>query len=321
VSVPTKIGVLLALFACSSTALLVVSRAANAAGVTAKWYSQQINSGHAAVGGSVSVSSGSSGSSGEGSESAPGAESSGGPPSSGGPSPANPTIPSTSPRLANSHPSGPGSFWYTTVNGERCIYFPTSNGICFNVVAPATPAEAAPPANPAVLAAAAANRLPLGAGRIESSPSARVDGLTGADSWFWLSPAPPSTRTVSVATRGEHVTVTASARTVRWTFGDGSSLAGGAGVPYQPGSVPSDAILHSYETRCLPGDQGHDPNVLTSCGPDGYTVAATLEWGVSFTAHGPITSSGTLPTRSTAASLTYPVSEARAFLSSAGGGK
>jgi hypothetical protein len=302
--------------------VLVAPALAQAESVKAGWYSQQINSSHAAAGGSVNVSSRTSGSSSEGSESTPGSESSGGPASSErpSPSPANPTLPSTSPRLANPHPSGPGSFWYTTDAGERCIYFPTSNGVCFNVVAPAAP-EAAPPINPAVLAAAAASRMSLAAGHIESSPSAQVDGLTGADSWFWLSPAPPSTRMVSVAARGEHVTVTASASTVRWTFGDGSSLAGGAGVPYQPGSVPSDAILHSYETRCLPGDQGHDPNVLASCGPDGYIVAATLEWGVSFTAHGPITTSGTLPTRSTAASLTYPVSEARAFLSSAGGGK
>lgn len=316
-----RISVLRALFACLLAASLTVPQLATAESVTAKWYSQQINTGHAAVGGSVNVSSNSSGSSGEGSESTPSAESSGEVPSSGGPSPANPTLPSTSPRLANPHPEGPNSFWYTTSTGERCIYFPTSNGICFNIVTPAAPAEAAPPVNPAVLAAAAASRLPLGAGRIESSPSARVDGLTGADSWFWLSPAPASTRTVSVAARGEHVTVTATASTVRWTFGDGSSQAGGAGVPYQPGTVPSDAILHDYRTRCLPGDQGHDPNVLASCGTGGYTVTATLEWGVSFAAHGPITSSGTLSTRSTAASLTYPVSEARAFLSSAGGGK
>lgn len=301
--------------------VLVAPSLAQAASYAANWYSQQNGPSHAAIGGSVSVSSHSSGSSGEGSEPTPGSESSGGAPSSGGPSPANPTLPSTSPRLANPHPSGPNSFWYTTVNGERCIYEAASDGICFNVVTPAAPEEPAPPVNPAVLAAAAANRLSLGTGSIESSPSAHTDGLTGADSWFWLSPAPPSTQTVSAAERGEHVTVTATASTVRWTFGDGSSMAGGAGVPYQPGSVPSDAILHDYQTRCLPGDQGRDPYVLASCGPDGYTVTATVEWGVTFTAHGPVTRSGALPTRSTADSLTYPVSEDRAFLASAGGEK
>lgn len=210
-------------------------------------------------------------------------------------------------------------------NGESCQSLPVSAVPCYGVVAAGpeeTPkGEAAPPVNPAVLAAGAASRLSFGAGRVEASPSAHVDGLTGANSWFWLSPAPPSTQTVSAAARGEHVTVTASASTVRWTFGDGSSLAGGAGVPYTSGSVPSDAILHDYRTRCLPGDQGHDPYVLASCGPDGYTVTATVEWGVSFSAHGRVTSSGSLPTRSTASSLTYPVSEARAFLSAAGGEK
>jgi hypothetical protein len=301
--------------------LVAVPTLAQAESVKAGWYSQQINSGHAAVGGSVSVSSRSAGSSGESSEATPSSESSGEAPRAPGvgvPLAGIPTLPSTSPRLANPHPSGPNSFWYATTNGERCIYEAASDGICFNVVTPAA-AETQPPVNPAVLAVAAANRLSLGAGHIEANPSQHADGLTGAASWFWLAPAPPSTQTVSVSERGEHVTVTASASTVRWTFGDGSSLTGGAGVPYQPGTVPSDAILHDYQTRCLPGDQGRDPNVLASCGSDGYTVAATLEWGVSFTAHGPVTRGGSLPTRSTAASLTYPVSEARAFLSSAGG--
>jgi hypothetical protein len=279
--------------------------------------SQQRGPSRASVGASVEVSSRSPGNGGA-SSSAPvaGSEASSGPAP-----PAMPTLPSNSPKLTNPRPYGPNSFWYPTVEGQRCAYVPASNGICFNIVQAEEPAAAPPPVNPAALAEAAANRVALAPGRIQASPSTHTAGLTGTPSWFWLSPAPPSTRTVSVAARGEHVTVTASASTVRWAFGDGSSLAGGAGVPYQPGSVPSDAILHSYETRCLAGDQGHDPNVLASCGPEGYTVAATVEWGVSFIAHGPITSSGTLATRSTATSLTYPVSEARAFLSSAGGGK
>lgn len=285
------------------------------------WYSQQQGPQHAAVGGSVSVSSHSTGSSGTGSEPAPGSESSGGAPSSGQSAPAVPTLPSNSPKLANPHPYGAGSFWYPTVEGQRCAYVPASDGACFNIVQAEEPAAEAPPVNPVALAEAAASRASLSPGRVQASPSTRTAGLTGTPSWFWLEPAPPSTRTVSVAARGEHVTVTATESAVRWTFGDGSSVTGGAGVPYQSGAAPSDAILHDYTTRCLPGDQGHDPNVLASCGAGGYTVTATLEWGVSFTAHGPVTRTGSLPTRSTASSLTYPVSESRAFLSSAGGEK
>lgn len=309
-----RIGVALALVL--SLALLVPLSAV-AASYQILPVSQQRGPSHASVGASVEVSSRSPGHGGAPSPT-PVADSEA---PSGPAPPAMPTLPSNSPKLANPRPYGPNSFWYPTVEGQRCAYVPASNGICFNIVQAEEPATAPPPVNPVALAEAAANRVSLAPGQIQASPSTRTAGLTGTPSWFWLSPAPPSTRTVSVAARGEHVTVTATASAVRWTFGDGSSLAGGAGVPYQPGSVPSDAILHDYQTRCLPGDQGHDPNVLASCGAGGYAVTAALEWGVSFTARGPVTSAGTLPTRSTATSLTYPVSEARAFLASAGGEK
>jgi hypothetical protein len=69
-----------------------------------------------------------------------------------------------------------------------------------------------------------------------------------------------------------------------------------------------------YETRCLPGDQGRNPYVLGSCGESGYPVAAVIAWRITFTASGPIDASGSLPTRSTATSAAYPVSEARGFL-------
>jgi hypothetical protein len=176
-----------------------------------------------------------------------------------------------------------------------------------------------PPVNPAVLAAAAASHLTLLAGRIEASPSSQTTGLTGAASWFWLSPA-PTAQSLSVAARGEHVTVTAASGTVLWNFGDGKTVAGDAGVAYRPGSSPPAAIRHVYETRCLPGDQGHDPNVSSSCGPSGYDVHATIEWRISFQASGPIATAGPLPTRSTETALSYPVSEARAFLTKASGG-
>jgi hypothetical protein len=140
--------------------------------------------------------------------------------------------------------------------------------------------------------------------------------LTGAASWFWLSPR-PATQSLSVAARGEHVTVTAAAASVLWRFGDGSTTTGGSGVPYQPEASSPQAIRHVYATRCLPGDQGRDPNVSSTCGPNGYEVHAAIEWRISFQASGPITTGGPLPTRSTEASLTYPVSEARAFLTKA----
>jgi hypothetical protein len=218
---------------------------------------------------------------------------------------------------------GQGESAPSRINAETCQSLPASAIPCYGVVPlpPEAPAKAGatPAVNPAVLAAAAASRLSLLAGRIEASPSSQTTGLTGAASWFWLSP-PPTPQSLSVAARAEHVTVTAAVGTVQWDFGDGNTVSGGPGVAYRPGSSPSAAIRHVYETRCLPGDRGHDPNVSSSCGPGGYEVHATIEWRISFQASGPIATGGPLPTRSTQSTLSYPVSEARAFLTKASGG-
>jgi hypothetical protein len=171
--------------------------------------------------------------------------------------------------------------------------------------------------NPAAIAAAVAARLELFPGRIEASPTASRGGLTGADSWFWLAPA-PRREVLSVSLRGERVSVSAEP-SIEWRFGDGGVLLGGPGQPYAPGPLPADAIRHLYETRCLPGDVGRDPYVLSSCGARGYPVEALVHWSISFEATGPVAASGSLPSRTTSAGVGYPVSEARAFLLAGGG--
>ena len=100
---------------------------------------------------------------------------------------------------------------------------------------------------------------------------------------------------------------------MEWRFGDDASLRAGAGVPYRPGEPPPGAVRHRYQTRCLPGDRGRS-FVLPSCGRDGYTVEAVVVWQISYRASGPVVRLGALPSRTTATSLIYPVSEARAFL-------
>jgi hypothetical protein len=220
-----------------------------------------------------------------------------------------PSLSKSAPILRQAHPAGAGSFWYSVGAGRRCIYAPASVTPCFTLVGPAGPPAGAT-LTPVVLATSVAQRLELSPGAIETSP-ART-GLTGADSWFWLDPA-PQRQTLSVSLAGERVSVVADP-TVGWRFGDGASLDGGPGVPYQPGTAPVDAIRHVYQARCLPGDQGHDPYVLSSCGRDGYRVGAVVIWRISFSAAGPIAESGTLPVRTTENSASYPVSESRAFL-------
>lgn len=267
-------------------------------------YSQQTNSGTASAGASVQVSS----------------QHAGTPENAEAVAPSGSSPPFTESASASTEAS-------TTPPSEAPCIVAQEGSVtpCYGVVpgpAPAPPPAAGPrqpPVNPAALAAIAAARLTLGAGTIRVSPSRQASGLTGAATWFWLSPS-PSPQSVSVSLRGEHVTVTATMSTVHWSFGDGGSLVGGAGVPYRPGSIATGAIRHVYQTRCLPGDRGHDPNVLSSCGTNGYMVAASVVWAISFQATGPVSAGGALPARATSTSIAYPVSESRAFLTTSGGG-
>jgi hypothetical protein len=224
-----------------------------------------------------------------------------------------PPLSTRSPLLRDQHPGGPGSFWYTDAAGHACPYVPDSVTPCFTLVGPGS--NSAGQVSPSAVAQSLARRVELAPGAIKTSPTRA--GLTGAQSWFWLDPA-PQRQSLSISLASETVNVTADP-TVEWRFGDGASLDGGPGVPYQSDALASDAITHVYDTRCLPGDQGHDPYVLASCGQDGYSVEALVVWRISYSAAGPVAGSGVLPARTTETSASYPVSESRAFLVSGGG--
>jgi hypothetical protein len=210
----------------------------------------------------------------------------------------------------NPQPFGPGSFWYPIGSGRVCMYAPDSVLPCFTLVGSGA-GPGGPGLNPEAIAASVADRLTLAPGRIQTSP--RVAGLTGTASWFWLDPSPRA-EDLTASLVGETVTVRAEPSVVDWRFGDGAGVSGGPGRPYRPGPPPADAVLHPYQTRCLPGDQGRNPYVLGSCGSTGYGVEAIVVWRISFSASGPVAASGALPTRTTETSVAYPVSEARGFL-------
>lgn len=315
----------LRLITLATVSLLLFAASAEAGSpIQVYTWSQQSGPGHASAGGTVNTSHPVAGSPGSGaqpgsppSEHGGGTEVSAPPKRGGGRVSPYPTVTGNSPILKN---PGHGGFWYKTPGGQQCLYQPnaTEAALCVNVVTPGTPAApAAPPVDPTTVAGNAAKHLSLRAGQISASPSADIDGLTGAPSWFWLTPT-PGTDTVAVTTGGERVTVTATESSVNWSFGDSGTLDAGPGVPYESGAAPTDAVTHDFQTRCLPGDQGHDPDVLASCGPNGYTIAATVAWSISYTATGPIARTGTLTARTTSASTSYPVTEARGFLTSAG---
>ena len=264
--------------------------------------SQQITPGRAVVGVSIGASTSQNGAS---TGASPGASSAGSAPTQPS-TPPYPVLASDSPLLQSSQPFGPGSFWYPDGSGQECVYLPDSTPLCYTVTSGAVPAVV----NPSAIASSLADHLDLTIGAIEASPATR--GVTGAASWFWLAPS-PGERDLSESLDGETVTVQA-APAVSWQFGDGTTTAGSAGVPYQPGPPPPGAVTHVFQTRCLPGDQGANPYVLPSCGPDGYGVAVEASWQISYQASGPVAESGTLATRTTDTSISYPVSEVRGFL-------
>ena len=226
-----------------------------------------------------------------------------------------PPLSTSAPILKDQHPFGPGSFWYSDAAGHACQYVPNSVTPCFTLVGPGS-SNGAGRLSPSAVAQSLSQRVELAPGEIKTSPTNA--GLAGAQSWFWLDPA-PRRQSLSISLAGETVNVIADP-TVQWRFGDGGSLDAGPGVPYQADAAAADAITHVYGTRCLPGDQGHDPYVLASCGQAGYSVEALVVWRITYTAAGPIAASGTLPARTTETSTAYPVSESRAFLVSGGGG-
>jgi hypothetical protein len=223
-----------------------------------------------------------------------------------------PSISPDSPLLQSPAPRGPQTFWYSDGSGHLCIYVPKGSSDCYAPVGGVQRTTSG--VNPGAVAAVVASRMDLAAGRIEASPLRT--GLTGADSWFWLEPAPQPLR-LSVSLGGETVSVSATPE-VEWRFGDGASFTGGAGIPYQPGAPPAAAIRHVFQTRCLPGDQGSYRDALATCGTDGYTVAAVVSWRIDYEGSGPVGESGSLPTRTTTSATGYPVSEARVFLVSGG---
>jgi hypothetical protein len=299
--------------------LLLAPAAAAGNGITVRWFSQQYSQSSAGAGASVDVHRRSAGRSGPTHESSAhvavdvsstGARVKviGGATDRPLPGPAFPSLPKSASIFKSAQPAGPGSFWYSDGSGHVCMYAPSSVLPCFTVTGGGAGSVA--PLSPGAIAAHVADRLALGPGEIKASPANA--GLTGALSWFWLEPA-PRIEQLSVSLAREDVTVTATPQ-ISWRFGDGVSLDGGPGVPYEAGAVPPDAITHLYQTRCLPGDQGRDPYVLGSCGSDGYALAAVVTWQISYRAAGPIAASGALPARTTISTVAYPVSEARAFL-------
>ncbi len=112
------------------------------------------------------------------------------------------------------------------------------------------------------LAEEASSRQPWPSLAVRVSPDI---GVTGLDSWFWLSPGSAAMPPASAAAGSLVVTVRATLVDVLWEFGDGARIDSGLdlGQPYPARSL----IRHVYQMD-------------TYQRPTGYPVLATLRFGV-----------------------------------------
>jgi hypothetical protein len=144
---------------------------------------------------------------------------------------------------------------------------------------------AAPPAGfggprppPAVLAQRAVALLNLGAPDIHLSPPTGSKQVVGFPTWMWT----PVTRetwqshSATASVVGESVTATATAESIAWSMGDGSSVTcNGPGTPYS-----SQYDAHEQSPTC-----GYVYNRPSPSNGD-FVVTATTTWRVTWVGGG-----------------------------------
>jgi len=102
-------------------------------------------------------------------------------------------------------------------------------------------------ADPRLVAEELVRDLPYPAAQVGASPSGR--GLTGLDTWFWVTGYTGAPIVATVTALGMTVTVEARVDTVAWDFGDGTTANGlGLGAPPPPRSP----VTHVFEVRADP---------------------------------------------------------------------
>ncbi|MBV8950834.1 MAG: hypothetical protein JOZ99_08165 [Actinobacteria bacterium] len=123
------------------------------------------------------------------------------------------------------------------------------------------------------------------------SPEER--GLTGLESWFWVTGSNGAALVDTVRGLGHTVTVEARATEATWDFGDGTSSVSGLGRPYPERSD----VTHVYERRS---------------GRDGYASSVAFRFDARYRVDGGEWQ--TLDPVERVAQRTYPVDEVRAQL-------
>lgn len=176
------------------------------------------------------------------------------------------------------------------------------------------PPAPAGPSPEAVLAARAAGHLTLPSPTLGMSPPGT--GFVNFPEWLWIDPSLwhqySMTVTATNAVGSTSVTATATPVDVVWNTGDATAptICYGPGTPYnlsEPPSAQRTACAHSYTISSI-GQPSPDGNPNDAA----FTVTATIQWHVRWTASNGAT--GTAPTLTTAASTRLRVEQIEAAI-------
>lgn len=136
-----------------------------------------------------------------------------------------------------------------------------------------------PPPSAGALAVQALNRTPLPAPTVTMSPNGNdIPLLVNLPTFLWIDPAQWRPVTASASAGPVTSTVTAAPERVVWNMGNGDTVTcNGPGAPYVP-SLPDDA---------QPSNCSYTYRASSARSPDKtFTVTATVEWRVTWTAVG-----------------------------------
>lgn len=187
------------------------------------------------------------------------------------------------------HPLGDGNYYMQSCNG---IVGPRPGAvgllqlIVWQQAPPAGYGGARP--DPALLAQQAEAKLGLSGPSIRLSPPDASQQVVGLPTWMWttVSDATWTPHTATAAVTGASVTATATATSIDWSMGDGSTVrCDGPGTPYS-----SMYGAHSSSPTC-----GYTYSTPSSTAADGtFPVTGTTTWKVTWAGGG---QNGTLTIR------------------------
>lgn len=132
--------------------------------------------------------------------------------------------------------------------------------------------------DPAALAQEALQRVPLAAPDIKMAPDPSIPQLVNLPTFLWIPAGQWQPQAASASAGAVTSTVTATPKRVVWDMGQGDTVTcDGPGEPYVP-SLPDDA---------QPSDCKFTYPASSARAPDKtFTVTATVEWGVTWSASG-----------------------------------